>query len=164
MAGISQAWRYKFGCVGQRTEQVKTGQVNPDRPLVGPSVDTFVGCFVGSPWRAENREISSRGGSRGRTRGATRGPTRGSRFAFACSVRRLCVWSASFRPTQTGQCKIKWVWSSLRVGNHFGDSNSPRRRVTMLCFPGENDSESVRIVNTTAIAKHYDIRRCAWTI
>ena len=34
---------------GQRTEQVKTGQVNPDRPLVGPSVDTFVGCFVGSP-------------------------------------------------------------------------------------------------------------------
>ena len=28
---------------GQRTEQVKTGQVNPDRPLVGPSVDTFVG-------------------------------------------------------------------------------------------------------------------------
>ena len=34
---------------GQRTEQVKTGQVNPDHPLVGPSVDTFVGCFVGSP-------------------------------------------------------------------------------------------------------------------
>ena len=34
---------------GQRTEQVKTGQVNPDRPLVGPSVDTFVGGFVGSP-------------------------------------------------------------------------------------------------------------------
>ena len=34
---------------GERTEQVKTGQVNPDRPLVGPSVDTFVGCFVGSP-------------------------------------------------------------------------------------------------------------------
>ena len=34
---------------GQRTEQVKTGQVNPDRPLVGPSVDAFVGCFVGSP-------------------------------------------------------------------------------------------------------------------
>ena len=33
----------------QRTEQVKTGQVNPDRPLVGPSVDTFVACFVGSP-------------------------------------------------------------------------------------------------------------------
>ena len=32
---------------GQRTEQVKTGQVNPDRPLVGPSVDTFVGCFRG---------------------------------------------------------------------------------------------------------------------
>ena len=34
---------------GQRTEQVKTEQENPDRPLVGPSVDTFVGCFVGSP-------------------------------------------------------------------------------------------------------------------
>ena len=28
---------------GERTEQVKTGQVNPDRPLVGPSVDAFVG-------------------------------------------------------------------------------------------------------------------------
>ena len=27
---------------------MKTGQVNPDRPLVGPSVDTFVGCFVGA--------------------------------------------------------------------------------------------------------------------
>ena len=88
---------------GQRTEQVKTGQVNPDRPLVGPSVDTFMGCFVGSLWRAENREISprgcSRGSSRGRTRGATRGPTRGatrgptrgSRFAFACSVRGPCL-------------------------------------------------------------------------
>ena len=63
---------------GQRTEQVKTGQVNPDRPLVGPSVDTFVGCFVGSPRRAENREISPRGCSRGATRGAT--------LAFACSV------------------------------------------------------------------------------
>ena len=85
---------------GQRTEQVKTGQVNPDRPLVGPSVDTFVGCFVGSPRRAENRKIGprgrSRGGSRGGTRGATRGPTRGatrgstrgSSFAFACSVCR----------------------------------------------------------------------------
>ena len=63
-----------------------------DEQLVGPSVDTFVGCFVGSPWRAENREINprgfSRGGSRGRTRGPTRGATRGSRFAFACSVRR----------------------------------------------------------------------------
>ena len=50
---------------GQRTEQVKTGQVNSDRPLVGPSVDTFVGCFVGafvgSPRRAENREINPRG-------------------------------------------------------------------------------------------------------
>ena len=32
-----------------QTEQVKTGQVNPDRPLVGPCVDTFMGCFVGSP-------------------------------------------------------------------------------------------------------------------
>ena len=43
--------------VPQRTEEVKTGQVNPDRPLVGPSVDTFVGCvvgaFVGSPRGAE---------------------------------------------------------------------------------------------------------------
>ena len=57
---------------------VKTGQVNPDRPLVGPSVDTFVGCFVGSPSRAENREISPRGCSRGQTRGATHGPTRGA--------------------------------------------------------------------------------------
>ena len=41
---------------GRRTEQVKTGQVNPDRPLVGPSVNTFVGrfvgAFVGSPRRA----------------------------------------------------------------------------------------------------------------
>ena len=27
----------------------ETGQVNPDPPLVGHSVDTFVGCFVGSP-------------------------------------------------------------------------------------------------------------------
>ena len=39
------------------TEQVKTGQMNPNRPLVGPSVDTFVGCFVGAfvgtPRRAE---------------------------------------------------------------------------------------------------------------
>ena len=69
--------------VGQRTEQVKTGQVNPDRPLVGPSVDTFVGCFVGSPRRAENREISPRG--------CSRGPTRGSNFAFACSVCRPFV-------------------------------------------------------------------------
>ena len=37
--------------IGQRTEQVKTGQLNPDRPLVGPSVDTF----VGSPRRAEKQ-------------------------------------------------------------------------------------------------------------
>ena len=40
-----------------RKKQVKTGQVNPDCPLVGPSVDTFVGCFVrafvGSPGKAE---------------------------------------------------------------------------------------------------------------
>ena len=81
-----------MGLDGQRTEQVKTGQVNPDRPLVGPSVDTFVGSFVGSPRRAENRELSPRGcsrrGARGPTRGATHGPTRGSNFAFACSVRR----------------------------------------------------------------------------
>ena len=78
-------------CNGQRTEQVKTRQVNPDRPLMGPSVNTF----VGSPCRAENREINPRGGSRGRTRGPTRGPThgvirgatRGSKFAFACSAR-----------------------------------------------------------------------------
>ena len=33
-------------------EQVKTGQVNPDRPLVGPSVNTFVGAFVKSSRRA----------------------------------------------------------------------------------------------------------------
>ena len=58
-----------------------------------------MGCFVGSPRRAENREISprgcSRGGSSGRTRGATRGPTRGatrgSNFAFACSVCRNVI-------------------------------------------------------------------------
>ena len=60
---------------GQRTEQVKTGQVNPDRPLVGPSVGTFVGCFMGSPRRAENKEIGPRGCSRGGSRGRTRGPT-----------------------------------------------------------------------------------------
>ena len=90
------------GISGQRTEQVKTRQVNPDRPLVGPSVNTFVGrfvgAFVGSPRRAENKEnqaswvpvVGALVGdlSRGRTRGATRGPTRGSRFAFACSVSR----------------------------------------------------------------------------
>ena len=70
--------------------------MNPDRPLVGPFVDTFVGCFVGSPRKAESREISPRGGSRGGTRWATRGPTRkathgptrGSNFAFASSVCR----------------------------------------------------------------------------
>ena len=71
---------------------MKTGQVNPDRPHVGPSVNTFVGTFVGSPCRDENKQINPRGGSRGRTRGATHGPTRGatrgSNFAFACSVHR----------------------------------------------------------------------------
>ena len=36
--------------VGQRTEQVKTGQVNPDRPLVGPSVDTFADVSWDLSW------------------------------------------------------------------------------------------------------------------
>ena len=26
-----------------------------------------------------------------------------------------CVWSVSFRPTQTGLCKFWWAWSSLKV-------------------------------------------------
>ena len=41
----------------RRTEQVKTGQVNPDRPLVGPSVNTFAGAFVGSPRSRGNETI-----------------------------------------------------------------------------------------------------------
>ena len=80
---------------GQRTEQVKTGQLNPDRPLVGPSVDTFVGCFVGSARGAEDREISprgcSRGGSRGRTCGATCGPTRGATRGFRVGAFLLTI-------------------------------------------------------------------------
>ena len=104
---------HRITLIGRQTEQVKTGQVNPDRPLVGPSVNTFVGRFVGgfvgSPRRAENREIKPRGSCRGRsrgrsrgrtrgstrgpTRGATRGPTRGSRFAFACSVSRPLMFT-----------------------------------------------------------------------
>ena len=62
---------------------------------LGPSVDRFVGSFVGSFRRAEkfNRENQpsggrARGAIRGPTRGATRGPTHGSNFAFACSARR----------------------------------------------------------------------------
>ena len=33
--------------IGQKTEQVRTGQVNPDRPLVGSSVDHLRGIFRG---------------------------------------------------------------------------------------------------------------------
>ena len=76
--------------LGQRN-RTKTGQVNPDPPLVGPFVATFVGCFVGSP-RLKTRKSAPRGcshgGSRGRTRGATGGPMRSwVNFRF----RLLCV-------------------------------------------------------------------------
>ena len=86
---------------GQRTEQVKTGQVNPDRPFVGPSVGTFVGCFVGafvgSPPRAEIGKSTLVGALVGALVGGLVGPlvdplvgplVAGPLFAFACSVRR----------------------------------------------------------------------------
>ena len=97
---------------------MKTGQVNPDRPLVGPSVDTFVGCFVGVPEGPKTGKSAprgcSRGGSRGATRGPTRGPTRvptrGSNFAFACSVLSPSFASANqgkiTHPKNTHPCKI----------------------------------------------------------
>ena len=73
---------------GQRTEQVKTGQVNPDRPLVGPSVDTFVGGFMGRPWRAENRESALVGALVGPLVGGLVGPSRERRR------RRAEKWSS----------------------------------------------------------------------
>ena len=128
---------------------MKTGQVNPDRPLVGPSVDTFVGCFVASPRRAENKEISpcgcsrggSRGGARGPTRGATGGSTCGSNFAFACSVCRPSIQSLCLTTRRKGIFHVQNLSNMLL---NYSQCTTPLQGTTTLfdqtCArdPGQN--------------------------
>ena len=125
--------------IGQRTEQVKTRQVNFDHltehfrgNFRGRVRRTFRGSFVGVLEGLKTGKPTlvgpawcgrSRGGSRGRTHGPTRGPTsgttrRGSRFALGCSVCRPVMTTILVKTTlfRTG------FWQSRRPNRFLNGS------------------------------------------
>ena len=52
-----------------------------------------------------------------------------------------CVWSVSFRPTETGLCEFGWVWSSLNRETHtYTQSSTARWKVLYWVDGGEKGS------------------------
>ena len=63
----------------------------------------------------------------------------------------------SFHPTQTGLCKFRWVWTSLRrlrpPQHHKKDTSIPRRTTRKVCFFSVGNASFCR-------KKHSEVPKC----
>ena len=117
---------------------MKTGQVNPDRPLVGPSVDTFVGCFVGSPRRAENRKSALVGA----LVDALVGPLVGPLVGQISLSPALCV-AHSYKPARFIQAEATvFTLKPLKKSFSTPESLGPQSRNSFRT-PKKNDQEAI---------------------